>query len=206
MKENSFIIKRGLFDNNSRELIIHPEYLSFEEKDKYNDLITIFKKEEIISYKYGVKWYTFYLTYAREYQIHILNKEHQVIKIDFTNYFGNKKKESFKKYVDIIESLWINYFEEIAKKLYDDFNSNEEVKLNNILFTKDYIEINNSKLISKNNVKIEWKNVKVKNYQTYFCIYSSENPAKTNFTFNYLNDWNVDIIYSLTNSILKNLT
>jgi hypothetical protein len=205
MEESSFIIQRGLFDNNSRELIIHPEYLSFEEKDKYDDLKTIFKKEEIISYRYGVKWYTFYLTYAREYQIHILNKQNKIIKIDFTNYFGNKKQESFRKYAAIIDSLWKNYFEKITKNYYNDFYSNKEIKINNLTFTKDYIEIENNKIVSKTNTKIKWKNVKVKNYQTYFCIYSSENPAKINFRFNYLNDWNVDIIYSLTSSIVKKL-
>lgn len=204
MQGNRYFIRRGLFDFNSRELIIDPEYLSFEDKDKFEDLKTIFKKEEIISYRYGVKWYSFYLTYAREYQIHILNKKNEIIKIDFANYFGQKKQESFKMYTSILDNLWSNYFKEISEKYFRDFYLNQQIKINNIIFNKDYLEIENKSIISKKNIQIEWKNVRVKNYQTYFSIFSAENPSKINFHSSYLKDWNVDIIYSLINSILKN--
>lgn len=203
MKEDKFIIKRGLFDFNSRELIINHEHLSFENKDKFEDLKTIFKKNEIISYRYGIKWYSLHLTYAREYQIYILNKNNQVIKIDFTNYFGNNKKESFAKYNSIKDALWENYFQEIAKQYFLDFFSNKTIKLNGITISKKFIEFESSKLMSKDKVQIEWKNVRVKNYQTYFSVFSAENPGEINFHFNYLNDWNVDILYSVMNSILK---
>ena len=50
MEELNFIIKRGLTDNASRELIINREFLKFENKDLVNNAFTVFKKDQIAKY------------------------------------------------------------------------------------------------------------------------------------------------------------
>ncbi len=76
MEEKKFIFKRGFSDGHSRELLLNENFLKIEDKDLQNPY-TIFTKEEIKDYRYGIRWIRFELTYGREYQIFIRNKENK---------------------------------------------------------------------------------------------------------------------------------
>lgn len=203
MKEFIFDIKRGITDNCSRQLIINDSFISFEDKDIVNNTFTTFTKDEIIAYRFGIKWTTFYFTFGREYQIFIKNKDGKQIKINFKTYFGNKKYEYHSKYQEILDYLWDSYFSDSVNNYIDKHNKGESFQIENLVFTKDYIFLKVDKLANKKEVKILWNDIRTKNYQTYFSIYSITNPKDINKAFSYLDDWNTGIIYSVLRTILR---
>ncbi len=105
MEEKEFIFKRSFTDGKQRRLISNEENFKFEDKDFGNYLFTIFDKEEITDYRFGIRWIRFEFTYGREYQIFVRNKENKVIKISFKSYFGRKKNILHKLYSDILTEL-----------------------------------------------------------------------------------------------------
>lgn len=203
MKQFIFDIKRGITDNCSRELIINEHYLSFEDKDTVNNTFTTFNKEEIIAYRFGIKWTTFYFTFGREYQIFIQNKVGKEIKINFKTYFGNKKYEYHSKYQEILDYLWDSYFSYSVNNYIDKHNKGEDFQIENVVFTKDCISLKVDDLFKQKEIKILWNDIRTKNYQTYFSIYSITNPKDLNKAFSYLDDWNTGIIYSVLRTILR---
>lgn len=203
MKETILNIRRGITDNCSRQLIINENLISFEDKDIVNDTFTTFNKDEIIAYRFGIKWTTFYFTFGREYQIFIKNKLGKEIKISFKTYLGNKKHDYHSKYQEILDSLWDNFFLDIINSCIDKHNNGEDFQIENVLFTRDYISLKVDKLLKQKEIKILWNDIRTKNYHTYFSIYSIINPTDINRAFNYLDDWNTGIIYSVLRTILR---
>ena len=49
---------------------------------------------------------------------------------------------------------------------------------------------------------IEWNNVRIKSYISYFAIYSSVNPSEINRGYSYLNDWNTYVLFKVLRNIL----
>ena len=72
-----------------------------------------------------------------------------------------------------------------------------------MLFNKDYIELHISGIVSQKRIRISWENVRSRNYFTYFSIYSNENPAEINRGYSYKEDWNTNVLYSVTRTILE---
>ena len=72
-----------------------------------------------------------------------------------------------------------------------------------MVFTKDYISLKVDNLFKQKEIKILWNDIRTKNYQTYFSIYSITNPKDLNKAFSYLDDWNTGIIYSVLRTILR---
>ena len=78
-KELEFTIKRGITDNAQRKLILNPEFIQFESNDLATNLYTTFNENEIVEFRYGMKWITFKLTFGREYFIYIKNNQNKII-------------------------------------------------------------------------------------------------------------------------------
>lgn len=203
MKETILNIRRGITDNCPRELIINKDHLSFEDKDTVNNTFTTFNKDEITAYRFGIKWTTFYFTFGREYQIFIKNNANKEIKINFTTYFGRKKYQYHTQHQEILDSLWDCYFIDIINNYIEKHNYGENFQIENILFTKDYISFKVDNLLKKKEIQILWNDIRTKNYQTYFSIYSITNPTNIYKAFSYLDDWNTGIIYSVLRTILR---
>ena len=106
--DKNFLIKRSFLDGINRELIISDTFLKFQNKNLKKNPFTIFEKEEIAEYKYGIRWISFRITYSRDYQIFVKNKKVEILKINFKSYFGKNKKEYHQKYIDIL-SLSLNH-------------------------------------------------------------------------------------------------
>ena len=201
--DKKFLIKRSFLDGINRELIISDTFLKFQNKDLKKNPFTIFEKEEIAEYKYGIRWISFRITYGRDYQIFFRNKKGEILKINFKSYFGKNKKEYHQKYIDILNVLWNNFFDEIAQDFLKKFKNNESFKIGNIEFDEVGITIAISGIAKTKKTKISWENVRTKNYYTYFAIYSSQNPSEINRGYNYHDDWNTGVLYSVLRTILK---
>jgi hypothetical protein len=202
MEEKKFVFKRSFSDGANRELIINKNFLKFADKD-FENPYTIFEKNEIKDYRFGIRWIRFELTYGREYQIYIRNFENQVIKLSFKSYFGRKKQELHNLYVDILDELWERYFSYNVDELLNKYENNEEFTIADVYFKKEGIELNISGIFNQKRVEIVWKNIRTKTYHTYFSIYSTENPANLNRGYNYKEDWNTNVLYSVLRTILK---
>lgn len=198
-----FNIKRSLFDNLNRKLSISKDFLKFQNKDMRENPYTTFEKDEIIEYRFGIRWISFEITYGRDYQIFVRSKKGEVLKINFKSFFGKNKKEYHQKFNDILDVLWDNFFAEIAQYFLKKFKNNESFKIGNVEFDENGITIDVSGIAKINKTKILWKDVRTKNYYTYFAIYSSESPSEINRGYNYLEDWNTGILYSVLRTILQ---
>jgi len=204
MQEIEIIIKRGLLDNRLRQLIINPEFIKFEDKNLINDSFTLFEKETIKDFRYGVKWINgAYFTFGRDYQIYIRNVDNKILKINFKSYFGLKKQEAHNKYVKIVNALWDFYFSAISDVYLNRFLKDESFNIEHLLITKDALIINKIGVLKSNKMEILWENVRTKNYHTYFAIYSIEDPVKINIGYKYLDEWNTGVIYSVVKTILN---
>ena len=170
MEEKKFVFKRSFSDGANRELIINKNFLKFADKD-FENPYTIFEKNEIKDYRFGIRWIRFELTYGREYQIYIRNFENQVIKLSFKSYFGRKKQELHNLYVDILDELWERYFSYNVDELLSKYDNNEEFTIADVYFKKKGIELNISGIFNQKRVEIVWENIRTKNYHTYFSIY-----------------------------------
>jgi hypothetical protein len=202
--ELEFTIKRGITDNAPRKLILNPKFIQFESNDLTTNLYTIFDKNEISEFRYGMKWITFKITFGREYFVYIKNNQNKIIKINFATYFGRRKKEYHKLYSDIVQNLREIYFNEKVIELLKKYEKNEEFTIGEVAFNKDGIKIKVSGIVSLAEKTIEWNNIRTKTYISYFSIYSAEEPSKTNRGYSYLNDWNTSVLYSVLRTILKN--
>jgi hypothetical protein len=203
MDDKKFLFKRSFKDNKLRELIFNEEFLRFEDKDLLNDLHTTFAKEEIADYRFGIRWIRFELTYGREYQIFIRNKEKKVIKISFKSYFGRKKDIFHKLNFEILRGLWDFYFSDIVNDFIVKHNSNYEFSIGDVLFRKDNIEINVSGILNQKRIVIPWEKIRTHSYYSYFSIYSAENPADINRGYSYKEDWNTNVLYSVLRTLLR---
>ncbi len=203
MEEIQFSIIRGFLDNRKRQLILNPEFIRFEDKDLVSDSFTQFNKSSITEFRYGINWINgIEFTIGREYQIFIRNQENQVLKLNFKSFYGFKKKEYHRNYIKILGTLWDFYFSDISWNFINKFQREEEFKIGNVAFTKDNITISVSGILKEERKIIPWENVRTKDYQTYFAIYSIEDSLDINRGYSYLDEWNTGILYSVVKSIL----
>ncbi|WP_395077814.1 hypothetical protein [Flavobacterium sp.] len=199
------IIKRSFLDNSKRQLIINSDYIQFEDKDLATDYFTKFLSSEIKDYRYGVRWIRgAKFTIGRDYQIFIRNNENKIIKINFKSFYGINKSLHFKNYSGILNSLLKFYFNKIASDFIEKFQNQLEFSICNVHFSDKNIMIETNSIIKKKQNTILWKDVRTKDYRTYFAIYSQENPANINQCYNYKDDWNTAILNTVIRTILKN--
>ncbi len=117
---------------------------------------------------------------------------------------GRNRETLHKLYAEIVDSLWDYYFVHIINDCLEKYNMGEEFSIGDVLFSKDFIKLNVSGIFNQKRIIIPWEKVRTKNYHTYFSIYSTENAAEINRGYNYKDDWNTSVLYSVIRSILQN--
>ncbi len=204
LQELKILIKRGPIDNKFRELLIHPDFIRFEVGNFSNPHIEI-KKSLVNEYRFGVRWISGYkFTIGREYQIFIRDSAGQILKIHFKSFYGIKKIECHNLYSKILSNFWKYYFHDIANNYIQQFWNNVEFTICGVVFCNESLKIKKFGVFKEVEIEIPWDKVRTKDYQTYFVIHSADNPAKENKSFSYLDDWNTDILHSVTKTIVNN--
>jgi hypothetical protein len=199
MKEYQFIIKRGISDQNERQLILNEDFIKFENKDYIHDSFTTIQKEEITAYRYGIKWISYF---GLDFQIYIQYSNNKQIKINFATYFGRHKSKYLKLYRDIAYKMWDLYFQDIANNYLQKFNEGIEFQIADVYFNQNGVFFKEG-IINTKNIEIPWKNVRTFNYQSYFAIADSEKLDSVNKQISYLEDWNVPVLHSVIRTILN---
>lgn len=203
MNSKEFIIRRGITDNYPRKLILNQNEIKFDSKDLKNDSFITFQKDEIAEYNFGVKFMRYKFVFGREYIITIRNNDNQIIKINFKTYFGRKKGEYHKLCNEILASLWELYFGDIATKYIQKQELGEDIKIGEVIITKDGLTILSTASLKPKNEFIPWEKVRTRNYTTYFGIYSKDDAMNVNRGYSYLNDWNTNVLHSVIKTLLK---
>jgi hypothetical protein len=180
-----------------RQLIIEPGFIEFDDTELKYSSPTKFYKEEIIEWRYGIKWirgYQFYI--GRIYCIDLKNTAGKIIKLRLKSIYGIRRRLLQNKYSLIWNAIQSNFFTNIAHRQLEKFQSKGNVEVLGVLFNNDGI------ILDRKSKLIPWLEVGTKNYTRYFAIYSITNPDQYK-AFEYLNDWNTSILYSVSRSILK---
>lgn len=203
MDSKEFTIRRGITDNYPRKLIFEQNQIRFDSKDLKNNSFITFQKDEIAEYNFGVKFMRYKFVFGREYVISIRNNDNEIIKINFKTYFGRKKDEYHKLCNEILDSLWGFYFEEIATKYIQKHELGEDIKIGEVIVTKDGLSILSTATLKPKNEFIPWEKVRTRSYTTYFAIYSKDDAVNVNRGYSYLNDWNTNVLYGVVKTLLK---
>lgn len=190
-------IKRSFLDNYERPLHLHPKFIQFEDKDLVNNSFTSFKTSEIKDFRCGISWYKYYFVFGREYQFYIRNYRNEILKIKFNTYFGIKKKEYHSLYESIIDSLWNLYFRQQVNDFLKEFKAGESFYIGDVVINPEGIIVSVSKLVKQEKVQILWEDLRFRLYNSYFSIYSNENPRNINRGYSYKEDWNTFVLYNV---------
>ncbi|MDQ1167148.1 MULTISPECIES: hypothetical protein [unclassified Flavobacterium] len=197
-------IQRSFLDNYKRDLHLHPDFISFENKDLVGSGITSFKTDEIKEFRYGVTLYQYDIVFGRDFQIFIKNFNDEVLKINFKSYFGIKKSEYTKIYAEIINTVWDLYFKQKVILFIKAFEVGESFTIGDVDINSDGVLITISKLLKQEKKLINWKDIGIRKYTTYVSIYSRENPLDFNRGYSYKEDWNTFVLYEVIRNILEN--
>lgn len=205
MKEELQVkIKRSFLDNYKRNLHLHSDFISFEEKDSTKNGITSFKIDEIKEFRYGVTLYQYDIVFGREFQLYIRNFDNEILKINFKSYFGIKKHEYHELYAKIINTLWNLYFKQKVLAFIKDFEEGKTFYIGDVNFNSEGVVISISKLLKQEKKLILWNDVGIRKYTTYISIYSLENPLDFNRGYSYKEDWNTFVLWNVIENIIAN--
>ncbi|MFC7773181.1 hypothetical protein [Flavobacterium sp. GCM10027622] len=204
MKEKEYTIRRSFKDNASRKLVLNENFIKFEDKDRGSDLFTIFHKDNIESYTFGIQWIKVKVIIGRIYQIQIRSKDNKKIKISFRSYLGRNTNQLNQLYTAILSDIWNFYFEGIVINYLQQFQKNETFSIGDVTFTKENLVIRTPGLLKDTINTIPWNKVKTKNFYHYFSVYSADDPSSVNRGFSYKDDENTNVLYSVVRTILKN--
>jgi len=165
---------------------------------KETEKILRFNKQDIAEFRFGINWIQGYkFTIGREYQIFVKDWMDRVIKINFRSLYGYKRKELHQLYGKIIGAIWDNHLTEITSVFLQQILDGEAVEICGVRITKKEITIEPRKILNKKKITIPWEFLGTKNYETYYALFSTENPSELNCTYNYLDDWNAGILFSV---------
>lgn len=180
-----------------RQLIINRDFVEFDNKNRIAETSTKFTAEEIDSFRFGVKWIKGYqFAIGRIYCIDIKSKENSVIKIRLKSLYGINKKILGDKYSAIINALYEYHFDNMIMAYLQKFNNNYEFEILKVRFNQLGLTFTDK------NVFLPWNDVDTRAYSTYYSIFSTSNTEIYKI-FEFLNDWNTGILYSISRQILK---
>ena len=198
-------IQRGPIDTKKRQLIITLDFIQFEDNSGL-DPFTLFQKEEVCEYRYGINWIRgFEFTIGREYVILIRDSSGRTMKISFKSFYGRRKKEYHKLSNDILTTLWYCFFGNMANDYFNKIKKGEDITIGRALITKDAIIVDEGGILKKDKKVIPWQDLGMKDYHTYFAIFSKDNAAKAHATFSYFKDWNTGILFSIIKTFLNKM-
>lgn len=178
-----------------KRIVFSDEGLTIESKSYFGETVFI-RKEDITSFRYGVKFLRGYkFIIGRQYLIEIKDIENSVFKIKLNTCYGIKRDIYVDLWSKIINNLWHNCFINIFNYHINLYNLNDEFEFAGIKFHKDGISWDD-----KN--KLLWNEIALSNYRTYFMIHHIDNP-KQHKGANFLNNWNAFILQCLLKEIVE---
>jgi hypothetical protein len=191
-----FTIKSSILDR-PRKLSIAPAYIEFDNRSSVGLEPTRFFKEDIEGVRYGIKAIDGYqFTIGRIYCIDICNAKGGTIKIRLKSLYGVRKTELGRKYSEIVNAILDYFFDPKIISLLEKFVNDESFSILGVNFDARGV------LLKKDSQLISWDDLGTKSYMSYYAMFSKSDPNYYR-AFEYLNDWNTVILYSVSRQILK---
>lgn len=185
----------------SKQLTVSKESIQLTKVGKTKQAIR-FDKADIVAYRFGIKWISGYaFTIGREYHIFVKDKTGREIKISLQSLYGFKKAALGEQYSEIMQSLWVNYFKEIASDYLKQLSDGKTINLCGVEITNKDVTIETNNLLTKKSVSIPWEHVGTKDYHIYYAIFSQENPTDINRGYYYMDEWNAGILYTVVETL-----
>jgi hypothetical protein len=196
MQPLEFLIQSSILDR-QRKLTLHSDYIEFEDKDLVGALPTRLQKNEISGFRCGIKWIQGYqFNIGRIYCIDIQDRNKKTIKLRLKTIYGIRKKILSDKYVQIINALYDHYFDDITRNYLEQFSEGKSFEVLGVMFRPEGVMLN------KESGLICWEDLGSRSYISYYSLFSKQTPT-IYATFEYINHWNVGILYSVSRKIMK---
>jgi hypothetical protein len=191
-----FIIRSTIFDR-PRRLTLDPEYLEFDDNDLASSSPTKFFKEDVESLRYGVKAIRGYeFNIGRIYCIDIKNVSGQVVKIRLKSIYRIRRKLLADKYVNIVNTLFLHYFNAISRRYVKLIQENQPFDILGVNINSEGV------LFDQKIGRISWDYLGTRRYRRYYTLFSETDPNKYR-AFEYLDQWNAAVLHSVIETILK---
>ena len=191
-----FTVRSTILDR-PRLLVIDPQYIEFDDKDRMSEAPTRFLTTEIEGLRYGVKGIDGYrFRIGRIYCIDIRDVSGRVIKIRLKSVYRVRRKLLGDKYLEITNSLLKYYFHDIIRSYHRQFQEGQSVELLGIKLNQHAV------LFDEKVGWVSWDFLGTKRYWHYYTLYSEESPDNYR-AFVFLEDWNAGVLRGLIEVILK---
>ena len=196
MNETKEIIFKPAFFSRKQKLILNAEFIEFFKSPDDKTPIR-FSKLEIDGMRFGIRWirgYQFYI--GRIYCVDIKNTAGAIIKFRLKSIYKINTNQLRKKYSIVLNTIFRYYFNEAIVQYLKMFTYKQPFFILNVQFKQDGI------LINEKNDFISWADIETRSYTTYYTISSKSKPGFYK-AFDYIEDWNVWVLYSVLSNILK---
>lgn len=196
MNDKTFIIEvPRLFQNKIyKRLTFTARGLKIERTLSFEPIVFL-PAENILSFRYGVKWIKGYAaTFGRQYIIQIQDSEKKIFTIKLSSYYRIRSKAYHKIWSEIFSGLWNNYFIHIYNYYSDLYSIKQDFELSTVKFNKFGISWGGDGLF--------WNEIALSNYRTYFMIHHKDDFKKTH-SCNFMNDWNAVVLQCLLKKIVE---
>lgn len=178
-------------------LVVDSEFLQFGMLNSDSEVLFMFSRQDIAAFRYGVKWIKgFEFTIGRVYCVDVKSTSGEIISVRLKSLYSINKDAIWQKYSQILEALSKYYFDDICRNAISKIEDGEEWRHETIIITKSGVHL------PKRKMKLPWSDVGSKLYATYYAIYSKSKPDIYE-SFEFLEDWNTSVIYSITEGILQ---
>jgi hypothetical protein len=202
-KQNLTItFKSNLLLGPSKQLTISNEFIELTKAGKSTEKAIRFDKADIVAYRFGIKWISGYaFTIGREYHIFVKDKADREMKISLQSLYGFKKAVLGEQYSEIMQSLWVNHFKDLANAYLKQLSEGNTVTLCGVQLTQQDVTIETKNRLINKKLVIPWEQIGTKDYYTYYAIFSTENPADINRGYYYMDEWNAGILYTVVETL-----
>jgi len=191
-------IKSSIFDR-KRELIIAPEFISYDIEGLITDQPSLISKNEIKAIRYGVKWINGYqFVIGRIYCLDILTTNNKVLKLRLKSMYGIRKNQLHNKFETILNALYEQHFNEIIHNYLAKLSNGNDIEIAGVKFIQEGVILNSKASM------IPWEDIGTKSYNSYYTIFRKSNPMNYK-AFEYISEWNATVLYSVLETILKHL-
>lgn len=193
--ENTIEIPGLLSNKASKKLCFEVEGLTIEKQRSFVSTVFL-PTQNIAAFRYGITWTRGYnFVFGRQYFIEIQNDEQKITRIKLGSYYGIRKHLYGKLWADIIQQLWKNYFINMFSYYHELYTIHQTFELCGIRFHCDGIGWERQHIL-------QWDEIAVSSYQTYFMIYNCQNKKQC-VSKSFANDWNAVILQVLLKEIVE---
>jgi hypothetical protein len=179
----------------AKKITFGPEGINIEKTRSFDPAVFI-PGENINAFRYGVTWIDGYkVTFGRRYFIELKGFDNKIFRFKLVSLYCIKRDTYHKKWSEIFDQLWRNYFSNMLNYYVELFNVGQPFELAGVKFLFEGISWD-----SKN--KLLWHQIALSNYKTYFMVYNADNPSQHK-SATFATDWNAFVLQCLLKEIVE---